>query len=62
MALLTLVFALFRKIQEAATSYWVAQLLEVAAITRDSAELVRLHTDQGGFVYEIGTNVTLARA
>jgi ubiquinone/menaquinone biosynthesis C-methylase UbiE len=34
----------------------------VAAITRDSAELVRLHTDQAGFAYEIGTNVTLARA
>ena len=34
----------------------------VAAITRDSAELVRLHTDQGGFAFEIGTNVTLARA
>ncbi len=34
----------------------------VAAITRDSAELVGLHTDQGGFVYELGTNVTLARA
>lgn len=34
----------------------------VAAITRDSAELVRLHTDQSGFVYEIGTNVTLAHA
>ena len=34
----------------------------VGAITRDSAELARLHSDQGGFVYEIGTNVTLARA
>ena len=34
----------------------------VDAITRDSADLVRLHTDQGGFAYEIGTNVTLARA
>ena len=33
----------------------------VDAITRDSADLVRLHTDQGGFAYEIGTNVTLAR-
>jgi hypothetical protein len=34
----------------------------VAAIIRDSAELVRLHTDQAGFAYELGTNVTLARA
>jgi hypothetical protein len=34
----------------------------VAAIVRDSAELVRLHTDQAGFAYEIGTNVTFARA
>ena len=34
----------------------------VAAITRDSDELVRQHTDQDGFAYEVGTNVTLARA
>jgi ubiquinone/menaquinone biosynthesis C-methylase UbiE len=34
----------------------------VAAIVRDSAEVVRLHTDGDGFVFEIGTNVTLARA
>jgi hypothetical protein len=34
----------------------------VAAIARDSAELVRLHTDGAGFTYEIGTNVVLARA
>jgi hypothetical protein len=34
----------------------------VAAIIRDSAELVQLRTDQVGFAYEIGTNVTLARA
>ena len=34
----------------------------VGAIARDSAELVRRHTDQAGFAFEIGTNVTLARA
>lgn len=34
----------------------------VAAITHDSAELIRLHTDEAGFAYEIGTNVVLARA
>jgi SAM-dependent methyltransferase len=34
----------------------------VAAIARDSAELVRRHTDETGFVFELGTNVTLARA
>jgi len=34
----------------------------VAAIIRDSAEVVRLHTDRDGFEFEIGTNVTLARA
>jgi len=34
----------------------------VDAITRDSGDLVRLHTDQAGFAYEIGTNVTVARA
>jgi ubiquinone/menaquinone biosynthesis C-methylase UbiE len=33
----------------------------VATVTHDSAELVRLHTDDAGFVYEIGTNVVLAR-
>ncbi len=34
----------------------------VAAIARDSADLVRLHTDGGRFTYELGTNVTLAQA
>ncbi len=34
----------------------------VAAITQDSAEVLRQHTDQAGFACEIGTNVTLARA
>lgn len=34
----------------------------VAAIARDSADFVRLHSDQSGFAYEIGTNVTVARA
>jgi ubiquinone/menaquinone biosynthesis C-methylase UbiE len=34
----------------------------IAAILRDSAELVQQHTDERGFVYEIGTNVTAARA
>lgn len=34
----------------------------VAAITHDSAEVLRLHTDEEGFAYEIGTNMTLARA
>lgn len=34
----------------------------VTTITDDSAELMRLHTDEGGFAYEIGTNVLLARA
>ena len=34
----------------------------VDAITRDSGDLVRLHTDQAGFAYEIGTNVTVAQA
>lgn len=34
----------------------------VAAIAGDSAGIVRQHTDQRGFVYEIATNVTLARA
>lgn len=33
----------------------------VAAIARDSAELVRRHSDQAGFSFEIGANVTLAR-
>jgi hypothetical protein len=33
----------------------------VAAITRDSAELIRANTDAAGFSYEIGTNVVLAR-
>ena len=34
----------------------------VETIARDSAELIRLHTDEAGFAYEIGTNVVLARA
>lgn len=34
----------------------------VAAIVDDSADLVRHHTDEDGFRYEIGTNVVLARA
>ncbi|HJS43013.1 MAG TPA: methyltransferase domain-containing protein [Gemmatimonadales bacterium] len=34
----------------------------VAAILRDSAELVRMNTDDAGFAYEIGTNVVLAMA
>lgn len=34
----------------------------VAAISADSAELVRRHTDERGFAYEIGTNVVLAHA
>jgi ubiquinone/menaquinone biosynthesis C-methylase UbiE len=34
----------------------------VATITHDSAELIRIHTDEAGFEYEIGTNVILARA
>jgi ubiquinone/menaquinone biosynthesis C-methylase UbiE len=34
----------------------------VAAITRDSEELVRRHTDDAGFACEIGTNVVLASA
>ena len=34
----------------------------VADITRDSTGLVRLHTGPEGFGYEIGTNMTLARA
>lgn len=34
----------------------------VATIAHDSAELVRLHTDEAGFAYEIGMNVVLARA
>jgi hypothetical protein len=33
----------------------------VAAIARDSAYIVRRHTDERGFAYEIGTNVTLAK-
>jgi ubiquinone/menaquinone biosynthesis C-methylase UbiE len=32
-----------------------------AAIARDSADVVRRHTDESGFAYEIGTNVTMAR-
>lgn len=32
-----------------------------AAIAAESAELVRLHTTETGFAYEIGTNVVLAR-
>jgi ubiquinone/menaquinone biosynthesis C-methylase UbiE len=34
----------------------------VATITHDSTELIRLHRDEAGFVYEIGTNVVLGRA
>lgn len=34
----------------------------VATILDDSAELLRLNTDNGEFSYEIGTNVVLARA
>jgi hypothetical protein len=34
----------------------------IATIVRDSADVVRLHTDQAGFAYECGTNMTLARA
>ena len=34
----------------------------VAAIVEDSADLVRLHTHEAGFAYEIGTNLILARA
>jgi ubiquinone/menaquinone biosynthesis C-methylase UbiE len=34
----------------------------VASIARDSADLVRLHTDGRGFSYEIGANVVLAGA
>jgi hypothetical protein len=34
----------------------------VDAIVSDSAELVRSHTDDAGFAYEIGTNVVLAKA
>ena len=34
----------------------------ITAIERDSAELVRLNTDESGFAYDIGTNVVLARA
>jgi ubiquinone/menaquinone biosynthesis C-methylase UbiE len=34
----------------------------VLAVMRDSAELVRLHTDGTGFVFELGTNVTMATA
>lgn len=34
----------------------------VAAVTRDSADLVRLHTDGTGFAFELGTNVAMATA
>ena len=34
----------------------------VATISQDSAELIRLHTNEAGFAFEIGTNVVLARA
>lgn len=33
----------------------------VAAIARDSADVVRRHTDEKGFAYEIGANVTRAK-
>ena len=34
----------------------------VVAIMRDSADLVRLHTDGTGFAFELGTNVAMATA
>jgi ubiquinone/menaquinone biosynthesis C-methylase UbiE len=34
----------------------------ITDITRDSAQVVQLHTHESGFTYEIGTNVILARA
>ena len=34
----------------------------VEAIVGDSVEFVRPHTDEGGFSFEIGTNVVIARA
>jgi ubiquinone/menaquinone biosynthesis C-methylase UbiE len=34
----------------------------IATISQDSAELIRLHTNEAGFAFEIGTNVVLARA
>jgi len=33
----------------------------VAAIARDSADIVRRHTGEDGFAFELGANVTLAR-
>ena len=33
----------------------------VAAITRDSAEVVLPHTDEAGFAFELRTNVVTAR-
>jgi ubiquinone/menaquinone biosynthesis C-methylase UbiE len=36
-----------------------AQVVE--AVTRDSTDLVRAHTDEHGFAYEIGANVVTAR-
>ena len=38
-----------------------ARVNAVAAISRDSAELIAANTDAAGFAYEIGTNVVLAR-
>ncbi len=34
----------------------------IDGIDRDSAELVRAHSDDAGFAYDIGTNVVLAKA
>jgi V8-like Glu-specific endopeptidase len=34
----------------------------VDTIVSDSAAIVRAHTDDAGFAYEIGTNVVLAKA
>jgi hypothetical protein len=34
----------------------------IDGIDRDSAELVRAHSDDAGFAFDIGTNVVLAKA
>jgi hypothetical protein len=34
----------------------------VLGVMRDSADLVRPHTDGTGFAFELGTNVTMATA
>jgi hypothetical protein len=39
-----------------------ARMRIVETITHDSDELMRPHTDEVGFAFEIGTNVVLARA